>query len=239
MPLNDNDNITLLHGHTDELPRQMRVLILEDSAIDQELIRRAASKSNLELNFEFAETLTRFAEVIRSKTFDLAILDFQLPDGTGLEALRLISKPGLNDQCATIMIASEANISVAITALKAGCSDFIIKEDLTPATIRRAVLNAMQKTVLRQKVTQASKKLATLRGALREHAELSSSIMRPMLDKTLSQVSAVDFVLRQSGQPASEMRLGMIAENCRLISRLCESIEQDADLANDGQNILD
>jgi|GEM_PF-1631515 len=237
MSFDDHGNITLLYNKADGVPRKADVLLLEDDKVDREAIKRAALKADLDLNFHYAETLADFSDQLDAAEFDLAILDFRLPDGTGLEALRLVAQSKNNRACATIMVASEAEISIAVAALKSGCSDYMIKEDLTPATMRRAIINAMQKSVLRDRVTQAGTKLVTLRDALREHGELSAAIMRPMLEKSLAQLSAIEFALIQSGQNASEARLGIIAENCRLMIKLCKGMEQDAELAKDSLSL--
>lgn len=233
MSINDTNNITLLNFDQSQLPPDTKILVLEDNIVDQTAISRAASKSGLKLDFHFVDSLEAMCDAERNTQFDLAILDYSLPDGTGLDAFHTLAHSPLNHKCATIMVASEAEITVAVTAMKAGCSDYIAKTDLTPAVLRRAMVNALSKAVLRAKVTDAGHKIVALRAALREHAEISASLIRPMMLRTLSQLSSLDVPAQQDGVAVAAQQLATMADTCRDILKMCETIERDGKLASE------
>ncbi len=231
MSFDDNTNITVLPSPSYAPPCDTKVLVLEDNLVDRNVMTRAAKQSDMTLEFQFVETLAQMTEMVQKHRFDLAILDYRLPDGTGLDAIKLLTGSALNYNCANIMVASEAEITIAVAAMKSGCSDYILKEDLTPAALRHAIINALQKSELRKKVSDASQNLVSLRSTLREHSELSTTFVRPMIRRTLAQVSALEFSMRQTGQSPTDMRLEIITENCRDVLNFCDKIERDGVLA--------
>ncbi len=237
MSFEDKTNVTLLQFQAESIPAQTQVLVLEDCATDRRAMERYAAKTDLDLDFHFVETLEALKDVIETKQFHLAILDYHVPDGTGLEALKVVARSFLNRECATIMIATETEINIAVTAMKSGCSDFILKDDLSPAMLRRTIVNALQKSVLSAKVAEAGRKLVGLRAAVREHSEISSSMMTPMLKRSLAQISALEFLRQQSGQTPTDIRLDIIADNCRDMLKICEAIERDGALATESLSL--
>ncbi len=237
MSLDEPNNITLLHSLKSDLPAEINLLLLEDNVVDQEALARTASKTDLRLSLTFCATIGEMTECLAGQAFDVAVLDFQLPDGNGLEAQKLVSQSPLNSECATIMVATEAEITIAVAAMKSGCSDFIAKDDLTPATLRRAIISARQKSELRARVTEAGRKLVSLRAVLREHCEMSKSVIRPLMRRSLAQINALEFANGQAGHAGADVRLDIINENCREVLTLCDSIERDETLVNEGMDL--
>nr|NQU92346.1 PAS domain S-box protein [Bacteroidota bacterium] len=104
----------------------MRILLLEDNAIDAELTKRSLSGSIPECTIAIAPTLKVAREFVKKGTaFDLALLDINLPDGNGMDLLMEIRKSGLN--MAVVMITGSGNEEVAVAALKAGADDYVVK----------------------------------------------------------------------------------------------------------------
>jgi len=66
---------------------------------------------------------------------------------------------------------------------------------------------------------------------------MSASLMQPMLKRSLAQISALEFLRQQSGQSPTDIRLDIIAENCRDMLKMCDAIERDGMLAKDSLNL--
>jgi len=100
-----------------------RVLIVED---DAPLLRLLGTVFRAN-GYEFAGVATKRAALaaIAEQTFDLAVLDFHLPDGKGDEILAAIRRdqPG----CACLMVTSDTTPSLALKWVKDGASAYVLK----------------------------------------------------------------------------------------------------------------
>jgi DNA-binding NtrC family response regulator len=78
--------------------------------------------------------------LIRSKVFDIALLDIRMPRVSGLEVLRFIKEHSPATQ--VIMLTAQADVKNAVEATRLGAYDFLSKPyefDVLMATVRRAV----------------------------------------------------------------------------------------------------
>ncbi|MCW8825825.1 MAG: response regulator, partial [Gammaproteobacteria bacterium] len=91
-----------------------------------------------------AETISEATKLLGSQTFDLCITDMKLPDGNGLELIKMINQnyPSLP----VAMLTAHGNMDTAIEALKSGAFDFINKpvELKTLKTLIQSALNLQQ-----------------------------------------------------------------------------------------------
>lgn len=78
--------------------------------------------------------------IVRSKVFDIALLDIRMPRVSGLEVLRFIKEHSPTTQ--VIMLTAQADVKNAVEATRLGAYDFLSKPyefDVLMATVRRAV----------------------------------------------------------------------------------------------------
>jgi len=126
----------------------MNILLLEDFNVDADLTQRSIESAISNCKVEVCSTLQQAKDLLKKGyCFDIALLDMQLPDGTGLDMLMEIHLTGLN--LPVIMITGSGNEEVATTVLKAGADDYVIKRqgyiENLPDIIRLALKNHTQK----------------------------------------------------------------------------------------------
>ncbi|MCF8358983.1 MAG: PAS domain S-box protein [Prolixibacteraceae bacterium] len=106
----------------------MRILILEDNKSDADLSQRAIKRAFDECTVDIAPMLADAKILLeKDKNYDVALLDMNLPDGSGLEILSEIRQAGL--PTAVIMFTSAGNEELAVAALQAGADDYIAKKN--------------------------------------------------------------------------------------------------------------
>jgi two-component system, cell cycle response regulator len=116
----------------------MRILVVEDDAIEQEAFRRLAARETLPYEVEFAPTVAMARDLLRNHRWDLLILDYRLPDGSAFDVAS--AAEGLP----WIIVTGEGDESVAAKALRAGARDYLVKDrhhshfDLLPLSIDAA-----------------------------------------------------------------------------------------------------
>lgn len=122
----------------------MKVLYVEDTAHDSDLVCRAMARLSPETQLVVVSSLTvameRLAQTSGS-VFDLVLADLALPDGSGLQLLAHIRLHDL--PLAVVILTGSGDQDAAIAALRSGADDYLIKSDdyLTqlPTTLARAL----------------------------------------------------------------------------------------------------
>lgn len=118
----------------------LTILVVEDNEDDLKLYSRAlrASGHMLVMTLTAAEGLAKAAEVRPN----LILLDFNLPDMDGLGFLEKFADRGVA-AVPVVMLTGEGSESIAVAAMKAGASDYLVKDvegdylRLLPSVIRR------------------------------------------------------------------------------------------------------
>lgn len=99
--------------------------MIDDQRFDRSRLLRLINGLEFNTHVVEADCLLRMRTMLEADKFDLILVDLNLPDGTGLQAVDAIHLDPRNRQAATIMITGEGQNDVAIEALKRGCSDDI------------------------------------------------------------------------------------------------------------------
>lgn len=133
----------------------MNILLLEDNKIDADLTQRCLSTSIPDCKVEIVSTLKQAKlQLLNTSTYDIALLDMNLPDGNGLELLMEIRQ--LDLKLAVIILTGSGNEEVAVAALKGGADDYVVKRDeyiiRLPQIIDFALKNFKQNIQLKSEI---------------------------------------------------------------------------------------
>jgi DNA-binding NarL/FixJ family response regulator len=104
------------------------ILIVEDSEATRKRLENAIEDGGL---FELAgsvSTYTAGLEFIRNTPPDILLTDLDLPDGNGVDLIKLINLPAVTTQLAIVITVFGDGYHV-IEALKAGASGYLLKDD--------------------------------------------------------------------------------------------------------------
>jgi PAS domain S-box-containing protein len=125
---------------------RIRVLILEDNASDFELMKRELRSAGFDYTVEWAQDKKTFLQALDKFIPNLLLLDYSLPGFDGLSALAL-SQQRFPD-IPVIIVSGAIGEEVAIETLKAGATDYVLKQRLTRLgfVIQRALQEAEQRT---------------------------------------------------------------------------------------------
>jgi signal transduction histidine kinase len=108
--------------------KTIRLLVVEDSEDDALLVLRELSRDAYAVTHVRVDTAQAFQAALRTHEWDLVISDFSLPTLTAMDVLRLLGASGLDLPC--IVVSGTIGEEAAVHALKAGASDFIVKNRL-------------------------------------------------------------------------------------------------------------
>ena len=134
--------------------KRLHILHLEDEPDFAELVRSMIEQDSLDAEVKQVKTREELKTALDGETFDVILSDFHLPDLTGLDALAMLREK--SSDTPFILISGTIGESAAIESLKAGATDYILKqqpERLTSA-IRRAVEEAEERAKRRKAETE-------------------------------------------------------------------------------------
>ncbi|HEY6182166.1 MAG TPA: PAS domain S-box protein [Terriglobales bacterium] len=112
--------------------RPLRVLIVEDSGDDTELLLRELKRGGYEPTHQRVDTPEAMRVAMRTHTWDLIIADYTLPGFSGPAALALMKELGTD--LPFILVSGTINHPTAVAAMKAGAHDYVMKGDLARLT---------------------------------------------------------------------------------------------------------
>ncbi|MET0384976.1 MAG: ATP-binding protein [Polyangiales bacterium] len=144
----------------------MRVLLVDDNEDDRRWIARLLRDAAfLDHSVEEADCLEQAITLITAQPFDLCIVDWELPDGAGIE---LAQHPQLiGGHLPVIVITGNERPQQGTFAVGHGAADFLPKDDLTPRTLVRACSHALARSHLEREIDALRK--AEQAAAEREH----------------------------------------------------------------------
>ncbi|MBI4518234.1 MAG: PAS domain S-box protein [Deltaproteobacteria bacterium] len=108
--------------------RPLRVLVIEDSPDDAELLARELHSGGYAPTVERVETAAAMAAALARQTWDLVISDYAMPRFSALAALELLQGSGLD--LPFIVVSGRIGEDVAVAAMKAGAHDYLMKGQL-------------------------------------------------------------------------------------------------------------
>lgn len=127
-------------------PAPLRVLHVEDNARDAELVAQALRKGGFSAAIEVVQSEAEFEKHLQLQTPDVVLADYNLPQWSGMEAVKLIHRAGVD--VPVILVSGALGDVTAVDCIKQGATDYVLKDGLArlPEAIRRAL---QEKEVLR------------------------------------------------------------------------------------------
>ena len=127
-----------------------RILVIEDDRNFAPVLKKLL-ENKLGAEVVLAEDCARARDVLASSCFDLITLDFQLPDGEGLDLLQEI-KPQIG-LTPVVMVTGHGDEKTAVQAFDAGASGYVVKDkriaSILPSTLERALDHRLTEELLR------------------------------------------------------------------------------------------
>ena len=126
-----------------------KILLVEDDQVDQAAFKRHVQKERLLYNHSIAGSLSEAKKILSSETFDAAIIDYNLGDGTAFDLIDLVVGTPF------IIVTGAGDEAVAVKAMKTGAYDYLIKDvgrnylQLLPIVIEMAIVNKRRENQLK------------------------------------------------------------------------------------------
>ncbi len=116
----------------------LKTLIIEDDTSFSELLEGFLARHDYEVTCE--AKIQPALKVLAQNTFQLILVDYRLPDGTGLEVLKYLRDHSIN--VPVIMMTSFNDVKTAVKSIQLGAFDYILKP-VNPDELLLTIKNAL------------------------------------------------------------------------------------------------
>jgi PAS domain S-box-containing protein len=118
---------------------ELKILILEDSSYDVELIQYELKKGGIDFISKVVETKKDFIDALNEVIPDVILSDHTLPEFSSVEALEIYVKSGV--KAPFILVTGTVSEEFAARSILNGASDYILKSNLTrlPSAVKNLV----------------------------------------------------------------------------------------------------
>src|ERR1043165_4861745 len=105
-----------------KMNRPLRVLNIEDSQRDVELLRRHLTRAGYEIIADRVETPAAMRAKLAAEDWDVILCDYSMPQFNALQALALLHEMALD--IPFIIISGTVGETLAVEAMRAGAHDY-------------------------------------------------------------------------------------------------------------------
>ncbi len=127
------------------MSKPLKVLIVEDSKDDAELLIRELQKGGFDPVWERVETEEAMGVALGKEKWDLVVADYRLPKFSAPNALEVLKRTGID--LPFIIVSGTVEEDAIVVSLKAGARDFFRKDrfKLLPAAVERELKEAVER----------------------------------------------------------------------------------------------
>ncbi|MEB2285593.1 MAG: hypothetical protein B6D46_14255 [Polyangiaceae bacterium UTPRO1] len=175
-------------------------LLVEDNSSHAELIADELESALEGWTLDQVPTLAEARVKMASRPYDLFVFDFRLPDGDGIELLREVRAQGIATP--TIFVTTATSATLAVTAMKLGADDYLVKEEgylavlpyLVQEVLKRRRL-AAERQLLEERLQRAERAatLGFLASGLAHHINNPLSTIRTFLQLLPTHIDNAEF----------------------------------------------
>lgn len=153
--------------------KRIKILLVEDNPGDVYLIQELLRTSGLQFSIERASLLVEAIKTASSKAFDVVLLDLGLADSFGLDTLKSFN--AINISAPVIVLTGLDDKEIALSTVKEGAQDYLIKSNLTGDSIVRAIHYGIERKKMFRELTNAKEELQKLNVELDQKVKMRTS----------------------------------------------------------------
>jgi diguanylate cyclase (GGDEF)-like protein len=140
------------------MSKTLRVLLVEDSPDDAELLVLQLEREQYTVISERVETADEMSAALDRQSWDVILSDYSMPSFDALAALKLMKAKGLD--LPFIIVSGVIGEEIAVAAMQAGAHDYLLKKHLT--RLAPAIERELREAQVRAQYEQAMAEIKTL-----------------------------------------------------------------------------
>ncbi len=134
--------------------KSMRVLLVEDEPAYADVLREQLTElGTQEVQVAHVTSLRAADRSLREESFDLGLLDLNLPDSEGLQTYSRFREAA--PRLPVIVVTGLDDANLALTAMREGAQDYLVKGELGAKLLHRAIRYAIERKRAEEAVRQS------------------------------------------------------------------------------------
>jgi signal transduction histidine kinase len=208
------------------MSERLRVLVIDDDAVDRLALRRALDQSGLLAEIVEATSAAEAMAAVAQQTFDCLLLDDDLPGASGIEIARqLRALPNLTP---IVFVTGQQNEELLQAAVDAGMTDFFPKGDLSP---RRLALRIRFAIRIGRAEAESARSVSSATRAARARDDVLAVVSHD-LRGPLHAISLACEALREESSSAALRYIGAIERASQRAERLISDLLEASAIEN-------
>ena len=135
----------------------IKILVVENDEIERMVVRVALNQAKVKVELTETGDCQSALSILKSELFECVFLDYCLPDGDGLQLIQQIRGAGI--KVPLVVLTGQADDQIAVELMKAGASDYLSKNRVSPDSLSRSLSNAVRIYRAEQEAEKANQQL--------------------------------------------------------------------------------
>lgn len=188
---NVNESIDRRHANRVSKARHFRVLALQESDIDQELLSRIFNGTRLKGRYQVdvAAGLEEALAFLEKTSYDVTLLDLGLADRIDESLVRSLQEKA---ECPLIILSSMDDEEIAKAAMRLGVQEFVSKNVLSPALLERTINHSIERYRLLSELSSAKHKAESASQAKSDFLAVMSHEFRTPMNGILGGINLLN-----------------------------------------------
>jgi len=136
----------------------LRVLLVEDNSSDAEYVRDILRRSRIPFSLVRCDRLSAALAYVAGNAVDVVLLDFCLPDSEGVSTFEQLQ--AVAPSLPVIVLTSTKDDRIAISAVRKGAQDYLVKWDLDQELLERTIRYAIERKAAEEKLRESEERYA-------------------------------------------------------------------------------
>jgi two-component system, OmpR family, sensor histidine kinase VicK len=191
----------------------LRLLLIEDSADDAELLLFELQHAGYDVSYTRVETAVAMQAALKQQAWDIVLSDYSMPLFSGEAALKILQQSG--SDIPFIVVSGAIGEESAVEIMRAGAHDYVMKDK--PQRLIPAIQREMREAAERRARREAEKQRTQLQAELRQYADKLEQMVEERTKQLRQAKEEIELVLDNTtdaivlAQPNGDIRAKNIA----------------------------
>jgi two-component system sensor kinase FixL len=138
------------------------ILIVDDDSLDRRLVKVILGKSSMPGQFKVDEagTLSEAIELLSNGTYNIILLDLNLPDSRGIETVQ--DTKNVDSEASIVVLTGLDDEDMGLQAIRSGADDYLVKGRSLEHMLVRTIRYSLERKRARQRLTETENRFRSV-----------------------------------------------------------------------------